>query len=180
MAKILRTKLSSDSDFSKYRQLTRTEKTSQNNQEENSDNSNNNNNKTIHRNKTTTNKQLKKPIEILTTKSNGPSQMQKKKDETSSISCNSSKNNNKIMLISSPLFNNLDFSSKNDSNAPLILSSNSYKTSNQIFSSKTNFDSDDNTPIWSQNDESMHMSSILDEFKKNSPTLISGIFFFLL
>jgi hypothetical protein len=170
LAKILRTRLSSDSDFSKYRQLTKTENTKKNIFEENSSNR-----KAIPHDKATTNNQLKK-----STESNGLNQMLKKKEENISNSSGSSsgKNNNKIMLISTPLFNNLDSSYKNDSNAPLILSSNGYKASNQMFISKTTSDLDDNTPIWSQNDESMHMSSILDEFKKKSSTLISGKPFF--
>ena len=120
--------------------------------------------------RSTTNKLLKTPIEIMLAESSS-NQLLKRKDEKSSVK----NTNNKIMLISSPLFQNLDFISKNDSNAPLILSSNNYKNTNQNFLSKSNSDSDDNnTPIWSQNDENVHMSSILDEFKKTPPTFVSG------
>ena len=127
----------------------------------------------------------KKPIEIILAESseNKSNETLNKIDDLSintNIQNNNSNGNNKIMLISSPLFQNLD--TKNDAlslnlnktHPPLYLSSN-YNQNNQnirpnhIYISKSNSDSDENTPIWTQNDESLHVSSMfLDDYKKAS------------
>jgi hypothetical protein len=116
----------------------------------------------------------KKPIEIILTESNENAKLTSKSNDQTTP-------NNKLMLISTPFFQNLETTSSklidSKSYSPLFLSSTTNTTNTttnnnnnklNMLLSKTDSDSDNDTetPIWTQNSDSIHASSLL--YDKNT------------